>query len=213
MRREEEFRVSVDFGRMGERLVARWLQSRGWGVVPSYDYTGSNGDKAPRLMFETHGFSVPDLDACKDGARRWLEVKAYHGPGENERLRSAGKDARVHAIIKRHFNQYLEVERQTGTAVVLAILELDSGVLLKADLARLSRLVMGCQCQPCEGRAEGRCRAPIKNGVYWPRAAMFPWHQFGPVELRPIRQAHAEMISRRRMPPSVSLDPITAVSR
>jgi hypothetical protein len=39
-------------GRRGEFLVAKLLQSRGWGVVPCYDYSGSDGKKAPRLMFE-----------------------------------------------------------------------------------------------------------------------------------------------------------------
>src|SRR5690606_40649353 len=70
-REKEEFRR----GRNGERLVAELLQSRGWYVIPSYDYSGEDGDKPPRLQGAVDAFPLPDLDVARDGQRRWAEVK------------------------------------------------------------------------------------------------------------------------------------------
>lgn len=43
------FRERPEFlkGRSGELIVARWFQERGWYVIPSYDYSGEDGNKAP----------------------------------------------------------------------------------------------------------------------------------------------------------------------
>lgn len=179
-----DFSEALAFGRMGELLVSRWAQESGCGVLPCYDFSGSDGAKAPRLMFKGGGLVIPDLDLCRDGRRWWLEVKTYHGPAINRR-----RKCEVHGIPDRLFASYAAVEVASGTPVYLAVLELDSGTLLVASLSSLSPLSFGCQCGCLEGA--GTCRAPIKRGRYWPRTSMSARHHFTSEELAPIRAAHA----------------------
>jgi hypothetical protein len=49
--RSTDFRASPEFkkGRTGERMIASLLQRDGWFILPSYDYSGEDGDKPPRL--------------------------------------------------------------------------------------------------------------------------------------------------------------------
>src|SRR5690606_34450197 len=77
MRSAVAFRETAEFqrGRTGERLVAELLQSRGWYVIPSYDYSGEDGDKPPRLQGLREAFPVPDLAIARDGIRSWAGVK------------------------------------------------------------------------------------------------------------------------------------------
>lgn len=180
------FERAVEVGRMGERLVARWFQSHNWGVIPSYDYTGSNGEKAPRLMFEAASHVVPDLDLCRSGRRWWVEVKTYADAAENKRL-----GCKVHGIKQRHFDDYVSVERESGTPVAIAILELSTGLLLTGALDRLSGVSFGCQCRGCARGAQ--CRAPIGRLRYWRRSAMSAAHQFCAEDLAEVRAARSEL--------------------
>ena len=52
------------------------LQARGWHVIPSYDYSGEDGCKAPRMQGVDSWFTLPDLDIARNGKRFWVEVKA-----------------------------------------------------------------------------------------------------------------------------------------
>lgn len=186
MRDDAAFQRALSLGNMGEKLVCRYLRSTGCGVVPSYEFAGKDGQKAPRLMFESKGFAIPDLDVCKAGTRSWIEIKTYHGPAPNYR-----HGFLVHGIPKRLASDYAAVEFETGTAVFVAILELDSGALLVARLSTLAKSFIGCQCTACSNGAEHRCSAKIKRGVYWPREKMKQWHVFTREELDPIRAAKA----------------------
>ena len=69
------FDEKLELGRLGEDLVTGWFKSKGFGVIPSSEFTGKNNDKAPRLHFEARSFVTPDLDVCRNGARYWGEVK------------------------------------------------------------------------------------------------------------------------------------------
>src|SRR5690606_14799396 len=124
-RETEEFRR----GRNGERLVAELLQSRGWYVIPSYDYSGEDGDKPPRLQGLSEAFPVPDLDIARDGQRRWAEVKT----------KAAATYTRLtgrleHGIPKRHYWAYRRVQEITGCEVWLFIYEEQTGDVLCARL-------------------------------------------------------------------------------
>jgi hypothetical protein len=182
-----DFHEAVEFGRLGECFVVAWLQTRGYGVIPSYEYTGKNGEKAPRLLFQNAALTIPDLDVCKAGARSWLEIKTYHGPAVNTR-----RGALVHGIPSRLARDYSAVEKETGTPVFIVVLELDVGALLASRLATLTPM-WPCTCAYCEQRGPGPCQSPIKEGVYWPRAAMQRLHRFSDSDLKDIRAAHARI--------------------
>ena len=131
MRVSVAFRETAEFqrGRTGERLVAELLQSRGWFVIPSYDYSGEDGDKPPRLQGLREAFPVPDLDIARDGQRRWAEVKT----------KAAATYTRLtgrleHGIPKRHYWAYKRVQEITGCEVWLFIYEEQTGDVLCARL-------------------------------------------------------------------------------
>ena len=189
--READFLAHVEFGRIGERLVVDWLQANGYGVIPSYEYTGKDGAKAPRLMFQDRGLVIPDIDACKSARRSWLEIKTYHGPATNAR-----RSVLVHGIPARLARDYAAVERETGTPVFILVLELDVGALRSARLASLS--LWPCTCPPCERRGPGPCHARIKEGVYWARDSMLRLHRFSDRDLLAVRAAHTALRSECR---------------
>lgn len=130
------FRETAEFkrGRNGERLVADLLRRKGWYVIPSYDYSGEDGDKAPKLEGLRDRFPVPDLDVAKDGDRRWAEVKT----------KAAATYTRItgryeHGIPKRHYDAYREVQRITGCEVWLFVYEEDTGEVLCGKLDELAK--------------------------------------------------------------------------
>jgi hypothetical protein len=116
-------------GRRGEKLVARWLSRWGYFWVPSYDYTGTNGDKAPRLFGFAERFPIPDLDVCKDGRRFWFEIKTK---GKPTPTRITGTID--HGIDTRLIDAYQKVQKHTGCPVWIGIYEENSGDLLVALL-------------------------------------------------------------------------------
>jgi len=150
-------------GREGEAIVTRWLQERGYGVIPSYDFTGSDGDVAPKLKFLTRSLIVPDLDVCRGGNRVWVEVKHYSHAAFNN-----SKQIDVHGLKAAHYRQYLQVQKATGCPVFLAIVERNTGAIL---IGRLDALPwFPCQCRPCQLGQPG-CNAPIAKSIYCTRAA------------------------------------------
>jgi hypothetical protein len=129
-----KFRESPEFqrGRSGEQAVAAFLRRRGWYIIPSYDYSGEDGDKAPKLEGLHIGHPVPDLDAAQSGKRFWVEVKTKGGATFNRK-----RNRLEHGICVRHYRAYLEVQRITGAPVFLAIVEEDTGITLCARLDQL----------------------------------------------------------------------------
>ena len=137
------FRETAKFqqGHTAELRIARMLQARGWWVVPSYDYSGEDGNKAPRLQGATQAFVLPDLDVARDGIRRWAEVKSKSSATLTRKL-----GRYEHGIPLRHFRSYQEVQRITGAETWLFIYELDSHAVLWArvdDLAKHCRIYEG----------------------------------------------------------------------
>ncbi len=143
-------------GRSGELTAARYFQGRGWFVIPSYDFAGEDGDKAPKMQGARDGFVIPDLDICKDGLRIWVEVKTKASPTLH---RKSG--IYEHGIPLRHYNHYRRVQSETGCAVWLVVLEEFSGALIGQRLDTL---------EPVKRVYEG---GKMSRGgmVFWPRSA------------------------------------------
>ncbi len=147
----KEFRETPEFqkGRTGERIVADFLQGLGYYIIPSYDYAGEDGDKAPKLQGLTAGFAVPDLDIAREGKRKWCEVKTKQSASWT-RITNRFE----HGIPERHLRNYLKVQEITGTPVYLVVYEQDTSLLLVIavnDVAQAGRR----STMKKQGREEG----------------------------------------------------------
>lgn len=175
-----KFEKQLMLGRLGEKLISDWLICNGYGLIPSYEYTGKDGNKTPRLQFEKKKLVIPDIDVCKNGNRFWLEVKTMHISPINRRM-----NANVHGIKEKLYRDYLEVERTTGTSVVLGILEVKSGCFLTGELSKLK--TFPCQCRACQTDAPEFCCSPIKNNIYFLRDDLQVKHQFQDGRIQEIK--------------------------
>jgi len=185
-----DFDAALFVGRIGEQMVVRFLRLRGLGVIPCYDYTGKAGDKAPWLQFTgDRRFILPDVDVCGGGDRFWFEIKSYYGPADNRAL-----GAQVHGIPGRLYRDYLEVEKESGCPVYIAVLEISTGLLLAAQLLGLK--TYSCMCSPCRSNRDDACVAPLKNGRVWKRDDMRTAHRFSDAEMSEIRAAHASSLRK-----------------
>lgn len=143
--------------------MAEWLQKRGWHVIPSYDYAGSENNKAPRLQGEKVAFVIPDLDVSRSGRRFWVEVKSKSNASftrSTQRLE--------HGISARHWADYWRVQRETGTVVWLFVVERESGSLIGQTLERLEPMA-----RRYEGSSMGR-----GGMIFFPRDAFSVLDQF-----------------------------------
>lgn len=66
------FEEQLKYGKMFEDTFSRFLLKHGWFVTPKYLFVGEG---APILIGEKYKYSIPDIDACKDGGRIWVECK------------------------------------------------------------------------------------------------------------------------------------------
>jgi len=148
-------------GRDGEQRVADWLKDFGWYVIPSYDYSGENGSKAPKLQGLRNGYPVPDLDIAKSGARRWVEVKTKKTADWTRITRRL-----EHGI--EHYDDYLRVAQETGTEAWLAVYELE------ASYDMVTQRPVGPDLLIQSFDKLGEPRRSTMNGkrmAYWPRAS------------------------------------------
>lgn len=143
--------------REAEQSVGEWFKKNGYAIIPSYEYSGQNDDKAPKMQTLDKGYPVPDLDVSREGYRFWVEVKRYTYAPFNRK-----KQCYVHGIPSRLYNSYKKVEEITGCPVFLAIEEKKWNRLLIAKLSKLKPLHCQCGC-----RVDKECKAPIKNGIYF----------------------------------------------
>ena len=105
------------------------LHKRGWYVIPSYDFSGPNDDKAPKLQGLGNGFVLPDLDISRNGKRKWAEVKT-----KDEATFTRITQKLEHGIPLRHFRDYKIVREITGCEVFLFVYEIRTGDILYASL-------------------------------------------------------------------------------
>jgi hypothetical protein len=133
---QKSFKETKEYqiGNQGELKVVEMLQKRGWFVIPSYDYSGDDGNKAPKLQGLCKNLVIPDLDISKNGSRKWAEVKT-----KNAATYTRITNRYEHGIPLRHFEHYRDVEQITGCEVWLFIFELDTGQVLFQKLCELEK--------------------------------------------------------------------------
>ena len=104
-------------GLLGEGLITRWLNGRGWDVLPAYEIETQTG-KGPRLFSAKLGKLIaPDLLVFKDSSFYWVEAKtksAFTWHRITETFQTG--------IDRRHWLDYLAVGETTGLPVWLLFL-------------------------------------------------------------------------------------------
>ncbi len=119
-------------GQNGEQVVALMLKKKGWFVVPVHELTGEAKDKAPAMEGHRNRIVLPDLDVCRDGMRRWVEVKTKD-KADYTRITKRLE----HGIAQRLYEQYIEVQRLSGCEVWLAVYEETTGEVIARSLNKL----------------------------------------------------------------------------
>ncbi len=156
-------------GHSGEKLIAQLKRGEGYHVIPSYDYSGADDDKAPRLQGERQSHIIPDLDISKDGVRIWIEVKVKKSADYTRKTQQ-----NEHGISRRLYNDYLRVAQITGTEVWLYIIEEDTGDILRVpidSLAKVKRIYDGPRMDP-------------GGMVFFPQASFEIWKTIKPKKAR-----------------------------
>jgi len=127
-------------GEEGERTAEALLKEAGCFILPARLYTGEG---APKLQGETFGHLIgliaPDLFVARGGNAFWVEVKTKRTCGNFRKYRT-----KTHAIDRRHWHHYLDVERESGNPVSIMVIERDTGnVLIARRDALHPHLIMG----------------------------------------------------------------------
>jgi hypothetical protein len=68
------FDARLNQGEDGERIITRWLISKGRGVVPIYEKTENCG-KGPRYFATDKSLTAPDLLVFNGPSFTWVEAK------------------------------------------------------------------------------------------------------------------------------------------
>lgn len=115
------FREKLNFGHIGESLIARYLRHMGYVVLPAYEKEIDNG-KGPRLFLplwaEDAELITPDLQAIRNQQIRWIEAKH-----KNMATFYRKKWRWQTGIDKRHYEDYLKVQKITAWPVWLLFLQ------------------------------------------------------------------------------------------
>lgn len=117
------FQQKLAEGQIGESLIARYLRSLGWMILPVYEKEIENG-KGPRL-FLPYGLPeqdliAPDLQGMKYQKIRWFEAKTKNTASFYKK-----KWRWQTGIDKRHWQDYRRVQDITNCPVWLLFLQQD----------------------------------------------------------------------------------------
>lgn len=114
------FEQKLKKGFIGESLISRWFQSRGYSVLPAYDVEQNSG-KGPRL-FVSDGRQLisPDMLVFKSDKILWVEAKhksafTWHRMSETWQT----------GIDRRHWGDYLKVAEVAPFPVWILFLQRD----------------------------------------------------------------------------------------
>lgn len=194
---------AATLGRLGEICAAREFKRDQFRVIASYKFSGANDNEAPALEAEGIREITPDLDVCKEGNRVWIEVKTYARPFPNHTHKCD-----VHGILVRHFDNYVSVERSTGSNVFLAINELSSGWLIVSDrpLSQMPKIACLCGCKSDPRRHRSTPGNPHAQW-YFDRADFTSRYRFDDKTIEHLRSEHARLIAPRTPTPHHRPDP------
>ncbi len=125
---KENFLLQLSKGHEGELAIEGVLQWHGWYTFPTYHYR-SEQQKSPRLKNGKTSYVSPDIDACKNGRRIWVECKLEEGASWTYSLKRMD-----HGFALKYYEHYLKVQEITGCPVWIFFLEYDQVSRTKKDI-------------------------------------------------------------------------------
>lgn len=155
------FQQSLADGQMGESLIARYLRSKGWSVLPVYEKEIDNG-KGPRLFLPDNDpqLTAPDMLTFRDQQVLWIEAKS-----KSTATWSLKKGCYQTGIDLHLYQDYLKVQSTTRRTVWLIFLQKSTTVSnAPKDAPPCPTGLYGCRItQPIANDSYGR----YPRMVYW----------------------------------------------
>jgi hypothetical protein len=111
-----KFESTLEFGKVGESKIERWLRKAGITVLPTYDILPKNG-KGPRIYLPTGTLIAPDFLAWWTTKGLWIEAK-HKTAFTKHRITGDW----VTGIDLRYYADYLKVQEQSPWPVWLLFL-------------------------------------------------------------------------------------------
>lgn len=114
------FRETAEWalGRRGEDAVADLCRAFGWYVTRTADYSGPDGNWAPRMHGKYDALTLPDIDVARFGRSCYIEVKTKTRSVEH---RQTGR--LVHGFERRLWDDYRRTGEVSGRPVWLWVCE------------------------------------------------------------------------------------------
>lgn len=168
MKEDESFSKMLEQGREGEKFIASMLELNDWKILPSYEYTGKRGDKAPKLQGKYGKNIVPDLLVFRKQKQMWVEVKTKKSFDY-----SRGYKINTHGIERRCYDDYLKVEKETGIDVWLVVCEIETSDVLVAKLSSLTPF--DCLCKSCKNKNYFNCKMSRGGMIFFDRKEFSIW--------------------------------------
>lgn len=112
-----------ELGKRGEQIVREWLERQGYMVLPAslIEHGG-----APMLTGEKIKAILPNNLTWKEGQPGWIEVKTK----SHSTLHDNPPHRWEHGFPLRHWQDYHQIQEITKIPVSIAVLELETAVLL-----------------------------------------------------------------------------------
>ncbi len=110
------FQQSLRFGKAGESLIAQWLISKGYDILPVYEKIIDTG-KGPQVFTLKGAYIAPDLLAFSKAKTLWIEAKhktafSWHRISQHW----------VTGIDLRHYKEYCIIEDRGPWPIMLLFL-------------------------------------------------------------------------------------------
>lgn len=132
--RSHDFAFQRERSKVFEVAFSNWLRrTRGYFVLPTYDFSGSNGDKAPRLMGAHEHLVIPDLLATHpDKGNSWYEVKLKENADLYRKTNTL-----VTGCALRHYRDYQRVKALTKAPVYLVFIHEKENTVVTGEIDTL----------------------------------------------------------------------------
>lgn len=115
------FKQALATGLQGESIITKWLNVRGFSVLPAYE-VAENAFKGPRLFTPAGALISPDLLCLKKDKIIWIEAKT-----KSSFTWYRIKEQWQTGIDLRHWEEYQEVAKTTDIPVWLVFLHKPGG--------------------------------------------------------------------------------------